>query len=41
MLASMLRRSLVPALIALAAPAQAADRSYVVTNFDRVRVDGP
>lgn len=41
MLASMLRRSLVLALIALAVPAQAADRSYVVTNFDRVRVDGP
>ncbi|MGN6818404.1 MAG: GIN domain-containing protein [Sphingomonas sp.] len=37
----MLRRSLVLALIALAAPAHAADRSYVVTNFDRVRVDGP
>jgi hypothetical protein len=41
MLASMLRRSLILALIALAAPAHAADRSYVVTNFDRVRVDGP
>lgn len=41
MLASMLRRSLAFALIALAAPAHAADRSYVVTNFDRVRVDGP
>ena len=41
MLASMLRRSHVLALIALAAPAHAADRSYVVTNFDRVRVDGP
>ncbi|MBW8841977.1 MAG: DUF2807 domain-containing protein [Sphingomonadales bacterium] len=37
----MLRRSLVLALIALAAPAHAADRSYVVTNFDRIRVDGP
>jgi hypothetical protein len=41
MLAAMLRRSLVLALIALAAPAHAADRSYVVTNFDRIRVDGP
>jgi len=41
MLASMLRRSLAFALIALATPAHAADRSYVVTNFDRVRVDGP
>ena len=41
MLASMLRRSLAFALIALATPARAADRSYVVTNFDRVRVDGP
>jgi len=41
MLASMLRRSLAFALIALAAPAHAADRSYVVSNFDRVRVDGP
>ncbi|MBN8808063.1 MAG: DUF2807 domain-containing protein [Sphingomonas sp.] len=28
-------------LLALAAPAVAADRSFVVTNFDRVRVDGP
>jgi hypothetical protein len=37
----MLRRSLILALIALAAPAHAADRSYVVTNFDRIRVDGP
>jgi hypothetical protein len=41
MLARMLRRSLVLALIAFAAPAHAADRSYVVTNFDRIRVDGP
>ena len=41
MLALMLRHSLILALIALAAPAHAADRSYVVTNFDRVRVDGP
>jgi hypothetical protein len=37
----MLRPSLALALIAFAAPAHAADRSYVVTNFDRVRVDGP
>lgn len=29
------------ALITMALPAAAADRSYVVTNFDRVRVDGP
>ena len=41
MLAPMLRRSLILALIAFAAPAHAADRSYVVTNFDRIRVDGP
>jgi len=41
MLASMLRRFLALALIAFVAPAHAADRSYVVTNFDHVRVDGP
>jgi len=41
MLVPMLRRSLLLALIAFAAPAHAADRSYVVTNFDRIRVDGP
>src|SRR4051812_36014872 len=41
MLSSMLLRSLILALLALTAPAHAADRSYVVTNFDRVRVDGP
>jgi len=41
MLAFMLRCSLLVALIALAAPAHAADRTYLVTNFDRVRVDGP
>ncbi|WP_293986735.1 DUF2807 domain-containing protein [Sphingomonas sp.] len=29
------------ALAALALPATAADRRYVVTDFDRVRVDGP
>lgn len=29
------------ALVLLAAPAAAADRSYIVTAFDRVRVDGP
>jgi hypothetical protein len=37
----MLRRLLVLALVALAAPVHAADRTYVVTNFDRVRVNGP
>lgn len=41
----MLRRPLAlvlaPVLVALAAPAHADDRSYVVTNFDRVRVNGP
>jgi len=37
----MLRPALVLALVAIAAPAQAAERSYVVTNFDRVRVEGP
>ncbi len=37
----MLRRLLALAPIALAMPAHAADRSYVVTNFDRVRVNGP
>ncbi|HEX7693408.1 MAG TPA: DUF2807 domain-containing protein [Sphingomonas sp.] len=37
----MLRRFLAFASIALAVPAHAADRSYVVTNFDRVRVNGP
>lgn len=46
MLVSMLRRSLALitlafAPVAFAAPAHAADRSYVVTNFDRIRVDGP
>lgn len=41
MLALMLRRFIILALIASAAPAHAADRSYVVTNFDRIRVDGP
>ncbi len=30
-----------PALIAFAVPAHAEDRSFLVTNFDRVRVDGP
>jgi hypothetical protein len=36
-------RTLPPALLALAAafPAQAAERSYSVTDFDRVQVDGP
>jgi len=29
------------ATLALSSPALAAERSYVVTNFDRVRVDGP
>lgn len=35
-------RALVPvALIAAAAPAAAADHRYVVTEFDRIRVEGP
>lgn len=37
----MLRPLLGLALIALALPASAADRSYTVTGFDRVRVEGP
>ena len=36
----MKRRLLLLALL-IAAPAQAADRSFVVTSFDRVRIDGP
>lgn len=28
-------------LLLLAAPATAADRTYVVTDFDRIRIDGP
>src|SRR4029450_3008537 len=30
-----------PALLALASPAWAGERSYMLTHFDRVRVDGP
>lgn len=37
----MIRALIGLALVALATPASAADHSYVVTNFDRVRVDGP
>lgn len=37
----MIRALFAFALVMLAIPASAADRSYVVTNFDRVRVDGP
>lgn len=37
----MLRYLLALALIAIATPAMADERSYVVTNFDRIRVDGP
>jgi hypothetical protein len=37
----MIRSLLALVLIALSAPAMAADRPFVVTNFDRVRVDGP
>jgi hypothetical protein len=34
-------RFLLLSLVLLAAPASAAGRSYIVTNFDRIRVDGP
>jgi hypothetical protein len=34
-------RFLLLGLALLAAPASAAGRSYIVTNFDRIRVDGP
>lgn len=37
----MLRYLIALALIAIATPAAADERSYVVTNFDRIRVDGP
>lgn len=33
--------SVLTAVLCLAAPAAAATRSYTVTSFDRVRVDGP
>lgn len=37
----MIRAALILAIVSLAAPATAADRAYTLTNFDRVRVDGP
>ena len=39
----MKRLLILPPLLAMliAAPAQAADRRYAVTNFDRIRIDGP
>ena len=37
----MIRALLGLALLVLALPAWAADRTFTVTNFDRVRVDGP
>jgi len=36
-----MRYALFSALLLIAAPAQAAERNYSVTGFDRVRVDGP
>lgn len=36
-----MRRLLIPAMLLSAVPAGAADRSVAVTNFDRVRIDGP
>ena len=36
-----MRTAALAALLLIAAPAGAADRSYTVTSFDRVRVDGP
>ena len=41
MLAAMIRALLVFALLLFAAPASAADRAFTVTNFDRIRVEGP
>ncbi len=41
MLTGMSPRLPLLALAMLAVPAGAADRTYVLTNFDRVRVDGP
>ena len=37
----MIPRLVLLGLAVLATPAAAADRTYVLTNFDRVRVDGP
>lgn len=37
----MSRLAILPLLLALAAPAAAAERSFTVTGFDRVRLDGP
>ena len=36
-----MRTAALAALLLAAAPAQAAERSYSVTSFDRIRVDGP
>ena len=36
-----LRLALSAALAALASPAAAETRSYTITSFDRVRIDGP
>lgn len=41
MLARMIRALPAFVLVAFATPAFAADRAYVVTDFDRVRVEGP
>lgn len=41
MLPRMIRALLALSLVAFAAPVAAADRSYIVTAFDRIRVDGP
>jgi len=41
MLAGMIRALLALALFVVAAPAVAADRSFTVTSFDRIRVEGP
>ncbi|MBN8816459.1 MAG: DUF2807 domain-containing protein [Sphingomonas sp.] len=41
MLAAMVRFILGLALTALALPANAADRGFTVTSFDRIRVEGP
>ena len=41
MLRAMSRFLLGLALVTLALPASAADRSYTVTSFDRVRIEGP
>ncbi len=41
MLATMIRALLALALVFLATPASADDRSFVVTDFSRIRVEGP